>query len=162
MSVQAVAHPSAARSYRAGAVPAPERPAAPVPPPGDLDASLRRQRLWLVRVYSGGIALFGLGWCGFFGWVGSAAGDSPLVLVITAHAAVLGTAGCYALLRCWTGDLRHAAYANLGALILAGTINLAAIANAEGAGVATYAVAASVAALALEGREWAWFGLALV
>jgi signal transduction histidine kinase len=162
MSVQAVAHPSAARSYRADAVAARERPAAAVPPPVDLDASLRRQRLWLVRVYSAGIALFGLGWCvAFFGGVGQSAGDSPLVLVTTAHAAVLGTAGCYALLRCWTGDLRHAAYANLGALILAGTINLAVIANAEGAGVATYAVAASVAALALEGREWAWFGLAL-
>lgn len=162
MSVQAVAHPPVARSYRPAAVLVPERPVLPVPPPGDLDATLRRQRLWLVRVYSAGIALFGLGWCLLFArWGPSASGDDPLVLVTTAHAAVLGSAGCYALLRCWTGDLRRAAYANLGALILTPTINLAVIANAEGAGIATYAVAASVAALVLEGREWAWFGLAL-
>ena len=161
MSVQALAHPSAVRPYRAGAAVAIERPAEAVPPARDLDAALRRQRLWLMRVYSGGIAFFGLGWCLLFALWGDPAANDPLALIATAHAALLGIAGCYALLRCLAGDLRHATYANLAALILAGTVNLAVITNAEGAGVATYAVAASVAALALEGREWAWFGLGL-
>jgi signal transduction histidine kinase len=128
----------------------------------DLDAILRRQRLWLVRILSACIALFGIGWCLLFlAYLQSTAADDALTQVVTAHAALLGAAGAIALLRCQGGHLRQASLINLGALIAAATINLATIANAEGAGIATYGVAASVAALTLEGRAWLWFGLAL-
>ena len=93
MSLPAVAHPSTARLY--GSVAAPIEPTPTVMPAGgDLDATLRWQRLWLVRVYSAGIAFFGLGWCVLFlAGTRTGAENSPLVLVTTAHAAVLGIGG---------------------------------------------------------------------
>ena len=128
----------------------------------DLDAVLRRQRLWLVRILSACIAFFGIGWCLLFLlYLQSTGGEDAVTRVVTAHAALLGSAGALALLRCQTGHLSQASAINLAALMIAGTVNLATIANAEGAGIATYGVAASVAALTLEGRAWLWFGIAL-
>lgn len=128
----------------------------------DLDAVLRRHRLWLVRILSACIACFGIGWCLLFIlYLRTTGAEDAVTRVVTAHAALLGTAGCVALLRCQAGHLGQASLINLAALIMAATINLATIANAEGAGIATYGVAAGVAALTLEGRAWLWFGVAL-
>lgn len=158
MSTHTLAPPYRVRPARAAAPPA----VAAVPAAEHSDADLQRQRLALVRVLALLTACFGLGWCLVFVYAFQAAGDDgPLTRIVTAHAALLGTAGMVALLRCQAGRLEQASLFILGGLLAAATANLATIANAEGAGIATYGVAAAVAALTLEGRAWGWFGLAL-
>ncbi len=125
-----------------------------------LDAQLRGQRLRVIWWYSLGIGLFGLAWCVAFL---AAIAHEPEVqwtqIAVVAHAAVLGAAGWLAYAYCHAGRLRHATYTDAAALIMAGTANLATIANAEGAAVITFAVALSLAALVIEPREWAWWGV---
>jgi signal transduction histidine kinase len=133
--------------------------AAPAAQPA-LDAALHDQRVELVRLYSLGIAGFGLAWCAaYLALAGGAAGVSDWSEVIVGvHAAVLGSAGCLAYRYCGAGMLRHATYTDAAALIFAASINLACIGNAEGAGVMTYFVAVSLLALVVESDEWLWWG----
>jgi signal transduction histidine kinase len=74
------------------------------------------------------------------------------------QAAILSIAGWSALYDCRRGRLHRATYTTVTALILAATINLATVRNAEGAAVMTYSVAVGIAALVIEGREWLWWG----
>src|SRR5262249_12823283 len=74
---------------------------------------------------------------------------------------LLGVSGWWARYRCLRGQLRRSTYTNAAALTLAATLNLAMVRNAEGAAVATYAVAAAIVALVIQGREWLWWGAIL-
>jgi signal transduction histidine kinase len=138
---------------------------AAVPPPvggtapSTLGGELRGQRLRLIALYSLGIGLFGVAWC--ISYLLSAPLPTEMGwyrIGVTAPPAILGGAGWWALYRCRHGQLRRATYTNVAALILAATANLVFIRNAEGAAVVTYAVAVSLAALVIEGREWLCWG----
>jgi signal transduction histidine kinase len=140
-------------------------PVAPaVPAQHTLDADLRDQRLRVVWFYSFGLGVVGTLWVAFWlvaharGWLGEPASDGPRLAATVLQAGVLGAAGWYALYRCQRGRLRRATYTNVSALALSATINLAFISNAEGAAVMIFAIAASLAALVIEGREWLWWG----
>ncbi|MGH7786501.1 MAG: sensor histidine kinase [Candidatus Binatia bacterium] len=141
------------------------RPPAPVlPGQSALDGDLRSRRLALVRWYSLGIAVVGSLW--FFVWCAAflAYAERPSTvewLATASQSILLGGAGWYALYRTSHGRLRRATYTNVAALILAATINLAFIRNAEGSAIVMFTVAMSLAALVLEGREWLWLGGAL-
>lgn len=124
-----------------------------------LGGELRDQRLRLVALYSLGIGLFGVAWCtSYFLSTPVPAETGWTRLGVTVPPAVLGGAGWWALYRCRRGQLRRATYTNVAALIFAATANLVFIRNAEGSAVVTYAVAVSLAALVIEGREWLCWG----
>jgi signal transduction histidine kinase len=135
-----------------------------VPAQRTLDAELRGQRLRVVALYSFGLGLCGTIWVAFWlvaharGWLGEPVSDGTRLAATVAQAAVVGGAGWYALYLCRLSRLRRATYTNVAALALSATINLAFIRNAEGAAVMIYAIAASLAALVIEGREWLWWG----
>ncbi len=132
-------------------------PAAPAPrPPG---GELRGQRLALIALYSLGIGVFGVAWCAaYLRWVPARTETDWAQVAVAVPPAILGGSGWWALYRCRRGQLRRATYTNVAALILAATANLAFIHNAEGPAVVTYAVAVSLAALVIEGREWLCWG----
>lgn len=132
-------------------------PVAPVPQ--TLGGELRGQRLGLIALYSLGIGVFGVAWCAAYVlWVPVRTETDWAQVGVTVPPAILGGAGWWALYRCRRGQLRRATYTNVSALILAATANLAFIRNAEGPAVVTYAVAVSLAALVIEGREWLCWG----
>ena len=151
---------------RTGVTPLEESPSpvaeAEIPARGALDRQLRDQRLRLIRLYSLGVAIFGSLWCAAYFWPSLAGGGMDLrMAVVSAHAGFLGLAGVLALYLCRLGHLQAATYLNVLALIGIATINLALIANAEGAGIITYCVAISIAALVVEGRQWIVLALVL-
>jgi signal transduction histidine kinase len=144
---------------------APTAPATPAfPTQHTLDADLHDQRLRVVWFYSLGLGVVGTLWVGFWliahsqGWLGEPGSDGARLVATVLQAGVLGAAGWYAFYRCRLGRLRRATYTNVSALALSATINLALISNAEGAAVMIFAIAASLAALVIEGREWLWWG----
>ena len=127
-----------------------------------LDAQLRGQRLRVVWWYSIGIGVFGIAWCvAFLGIIATEPAARWTQLAVVTHAVVLSGAGWLAYYYCRAGHLRHATYTDAAALTMAGTANLAFIANAEGAAVITFAVAVSLVALVVESREWLWWGAIL-
>jgi signal transduction histidine kinase len=133
-----------------------------VPAQHKLDAELHLQRLRMVGIYSVGLAAVASLWCFLYLLSGSdGAPANPLAAVASLHAAFLGAAGAAGAYLCRRRRLRAATYAIVVPLILVATVNLAVIANAEGAGVVTYCVAVGIGALALDGRELLRLGLLL-
>jgi signal transduction histidine kinase len=129
--------------------------AAEVPAQHALDEQLRAQRLFIIKIYSIGLTIFSFSWClGFLYLMSPGTPLGPQSLVIHLLVASLIAGGILAYRWCGKGRLKAATYAIVVPLILMATSNLALISNAEGTGFVTFCVAAGVAALVLEGREW--------
>ena len=135
-----------------------------VPSAPALEAEMRASRLRLIA-----IASFGLGTCGVLWGLGHAViayleveTDRMRLFVTVLQCAVLSAGGWCGFYRCHRGQLRRATYCNVAALMLAATINLVLVRNAEGAAVVTYAAAVGLAALVIQGRAWLWWAAILV
>ena len=139
-----------------------ERPAV-VPAKQTLDAQLHDQRLRLVSIYSIGLAVVAGVWsAAYFSYAMRGTAAVGLVVLVLLHVGGLGAAGVIGALLCRRDRLRDATFALVLPLIVMASVNLAVIANAEGAGVITYCVAGGIAALALEGREVLRLGALIV
>ena len=125
-------------------------------PAGELGA----QRLRVVELYSLALAVCATLWCVANGVAALVDPnfDWTRLGVTVIQAGILSVAGWSSLRDSRHGRLRRATYTSVAALIVAATINLASVRNAEGAAVITYAVAVAFAALVIEGREWLWWG----
>src|SRR5215472_7302009 len=118
------------------------RPAGTVAEP-ILAGELRAERLHVVRLYSIALAVFATIWVLTHGIVALIDPHFEWIRlgVTVVQAAILSVAGWSALYECSRGRLHRATYTTVGALIVAATINLATVRNAEGAAVMTYSVA---------------------
>lgn len=136
--------------------------AAELPPQRALDEQLHAQRLRLVRGSAIALAVLGGLWCvTYLGYFLKRALPAELMLLVSVQAGMLSAAGVIGVLLCRANRLRPAVYAVVLPLIATATLNLAFVANAEGAGVITYCVAVSIAAFSLEGRDWLGLGAVL-
>lgn len=136
----------------------------PVASRGALDGELHQQRLRVVAFFSLSLAAAGIIWGLGQGLAALGEGESERTrfIVSVLQSAILAAGGLCGFSWSRLGQLRRATYSNVAALILSATINLAFIRNAEGAAVVAYAGAVGLAALVMQGREWLWWGAALV